>query len=335
MNEEIKKRIQFQMQYLTENQNRLTIDADTHISNFANFPAPLLEAAIQPDYYQGKPISAEDLLCEMKMARVDMSLIWQNPAATVYYNNPEKDFQSLLEANQYIFDTVQKYPDRFLGTGWTDPKALGIEGAKKLASVFVKEFGFPVVKLNPAQNAFPIDSNQVIEVTEHIISLGAIPAFHYGGDTPYTPPSGLARLANRFPETPIIAVHMGGGGSAYVEGEYHYLETRKIGLEHPNLKFILSARRDTHSESDLITFQASGEPFSNNICCASDAPYGRQTWNFGGYRLMFESLKNGAEHTDIRLQQNPGLFTDEAISGYMGGNITRIYLKAYQLMLKI
>jgi len=61
-----------------------------------------------------------------------------------------------------------------------------------------------------------------------------------------------------------------------------------------------------------------GEPFSKNIFCASDVPYGRQTWNFGGIRLMFESLKNGKDHTDKRLQQNPDLFDDNVIQNYLG-----------------
>jgi len=81
---------------------------------------------------------------------------------------------------------------------------------------------------------------------------GAIPAFHFGGDTSFTPASGLARLASHFAPNRIIAVHMGGGGSSYCEGESLYREAREIGLKHPNLFFIQSAKRDCHIESDFI-----------------------------------------------------------------------------------
>jgi len=45
---------------------------------------------------------------------------------------------------------------------------------------------------------------------------------------------------------------MGGGGSSYCEGESLYREAREIGLKHPNLFFIQSAKRDCHIESDFI-----------------------------------------------------------------------------------
>jgi hypothetical protein len=62
------------------------------------------------NYYHGKPISAEDLLAEMKMAGVDMSLVWQNPAVTPYGMNQDKNFETLLKANRYLFDMDAKYP---------------------------------------------------------------------------------------------------------------------------------------------------------------------------------------------------------------------------------
>ena len=167
-----------------------------------------------------------------------------------------------------------------------------------------------------------------------VVSLGAIPVFHYGADTEYTPASGLGALATRYPEHPIMAIHMGGGGAGYVEAEQLYHDSRALGLKYPNIKYVLSARRDTHTESDLITYQLAGEPFSKNICCASDAPYGKQSWNFGGYRLMFETLKDGANHPDKRLNENPGLFDNQAVSNYMGKNFAELTIWAYQNIIK-
>jgi len=106
-------------------------------------------------------------------------------------------------------------------------------------------------------------------------------------------------------------------------------------LRHPNIKFIESAKRDTHIESDFITYQLAGEPFSGNICCGSDAPYGRQTWNFGGYRAMFKSLMDGKNHTDKRVRQNPGLFNAAIAENYMGRNFAELVISGYEKLLAL
>jgi predicted TIM-barrel fold metal-dependent hydrolase len=135
--------------------------------------------------------------------------------------------------------------------------------------------GFPVVKLNPAQNAYPIDSPLVVRTVDRIVELGAIPAFHFGADTEFTPAEGLRSVALRHPDWPVIGVHMGGGEPAFVAAEPLYLVARALGLAVPNIFFILSAKREAHLESDLITYRAAGLPFAHNIAVGSDAPYGR------------------------------------------------------------
>ena len=335
MKPEAKQRIEKQLAFLKENKDRLTIDADTHISDVQNLPEQHRKKYVETDnYYHGKPISAEDLLAEMKMADVDMCLSWQNPAVTDYGNDLQKNFETLLKANRYLLETDANNPNRFIPGGWTDPKNLGVELAMQMAEICVKEFGFLFVKMNPAQNEYNIDSDDVVTVFNKIVELDGIPAFHFGGDTPYTKAEGFEQLAKLHPKHPVVGIHMGGGGPSYMEGEIHYQKARELGLKHPNIKFIQSAKRDTHIESDFITYQLAGEPFCKNIFCASDAPYGRQTWNFGGFRLMFESLKNGNNHTDKRLQQYPHLFDDEVIQNYLGRNFAELMIEGYEKLLK-
>ncbi|NWG13392.1 MAG: amidohydrolase family protein [Acidobacteria bacterium] len=271
----------------------------------------------------------------MRMAEVDMALIWQNPAATPYTGDADPDYESLLAANRYIRDAAERYPDRFLPAGWVDPKACGIDGALEMAEVLVLEYGFPIVKMNPAQNRYPIDSEPVLAVVDRIVELGAIPAFHYGADTPFTPAGGLERIALRHPDHPLVAAHMGGGGAGYSDAEPLYQESRALGLRCPNIRFLLSTRRDAHTESDLIAYQSAGEPFCRNLCCGSDAPYGRMTWNFGGYRQMFRSLMEGSSHPDPRLRADPRLFTPESVQGYLGGNIARLAAEGCRNILKV
>ena len=301
------------------------IDADTHITDTSKLPEDIDKQYKETlNYYHGRPISAEDLIAEMDMSDVDMALSWQNPAATPYGEDLDENFDSLMEANRYIYQVSRKYPERFIPAGWTDPKAVGLDNALKVVDICVHEFGFPVVKMNPAQNSYPITSDDVITIAKRITDYGAVTAFHYGADTPFTPAAGLEAVAQKLPEGKFLGVHMGGGGAGYVRAEKIYLQTREMGLRSPNVHFIMSAKRDTHIESDLIVYQQAGLPYSANISCASDAPYGRISWNFGGYRSMFQTLQNKTLHPDARISSGEVVFDEESIAGYMGNNFARL-----------
>lgn len=307
-----------------------TIDADTHISHPSL--CEKLRAGHGDDYFHGRPISAEELLAEMEAASVDMALSWQNPAATLYTNNEKENFELLLAANEYVADSARRYPDKLIPAGWTDPRHLGTERACRMVDHCVGKLGFGVVKLNPAQNEFAIDTAEANVVVDRIRQWGAVPAFHFGADTAFTPAAGLEKVAARIAPSPLIAVHMGGGGASYLEAESLYIESRRLGLRLPNIHFVCSARRETHTESDLITYQLAGEPFSRNISLGSDAPYGRESWNFGGYRAMFYSLSDrrlSGMHLDSRVRKRSDLFGTDSIQNYMGRNIADLMIRAY------
>lgn len=327
-------RLTSQLDILRRRKRPWVCDADVHVTDTLSLSPALAERYREsPNYYHGRPINAEEAIAEMQMAEVDASLCWQNPGCTVYPGDVAGNFGALLAANRYVFQAAQNYPDRIIPAGWTDPKALGRERAVEMVRVCVEEYGFAVVKMNPAQNEFPIDSEDVRALVAGIVDLGAVPAFHFGADSPYTPPEGLERLASDFAGSPILGVHMGGGGASYLEAETTYQETRTMGLRRRNLFFIFSAKRDTHIESDLITYQLSGPEDAKRLLCASDAPYGRQTWNFGGFRWMFESLKRADIHPDPRIRENPGLFDEGSISGFMGENLLKLIETTYDRLI--
>ncbi len=316
------------LQHLQSVRDRVVIDADTHPSSPALYSDALRRRlAADPNYFHGRPISGEELLRDMDHAGVDMALCWQNPAAITYTDDPRENFAALRAANVAIAELAQRNPTRVIPAGWTDPKALGEDEAAQLVQLCVEEWGFPIVKMNPAQNRFPIDSPVVLRMVDRIVALGAVPAFHFGADTAFTPAEGLRTVALRHPEWPVIGVHMGGGGPAYVEGEPLYQAARALGLSCPNIFFVLSAKRDTHMESDLITYRLAGPPFAHNIAVASDAPYGRISWNFGGFRAMFATLRDGAAHGDPRLRANPGLFDNAAVHDFMGRNLADLVIR--------
>ncbi len=152
---------------LEQNQDRVVIDADTHATDLETLGDAARERyRSEPGYYHGRPVCAEDLLREMEIASVDMAVIWQNPAATHYTDDPDRNADALMAANRYIRDSATRYPDRFIPAGWTDPRACGLGNALRIVESGVRELGFPVVKMNPAQNRYPIDSPEVLQVVD-------------------------------------------------------------------------------------------------------------------------------------------------------------------------
>ena len=83
---------------------------------------------------------------------------------------------------------------------------------------------------------------------------------------------------------------------------------RSAGLSHPNIHFVLSAKRETHIESD--------------------APYDLRCWNFAGYRAVFDRLQAFADYPDERVRSGVAAFTDGAVAGYLGGNFADLYADA-------
>lgn len=334
MNPSTLERMTRLVQRLADCCSRLTIDADAHATDISCLdPSIRAEYETSEHYYHGRPVSSEELIDEMDVADVDVALIWQNPSTTVYSDDQDKNFDALLKANRYIADSANRYPERFVPGGWLDPRACGLEATLELASVLVRDFGFAILKMNPAQNGYPINSPEVIATVDRIIELGAVPAFHFGADSKFTPAAGLESICIRYCDHPILALHMGGGGASYIEAELLYAEARDLGLRRPNLHYVLSAKRDTHIESDLIAYQLAGPPFSRNLFCGSDAPYGRMSWNFGGFRAMFRNLIDGPNHTDPRLRQRSNLFSEQDCQNYLGRNFASFVVDAYRRLL--
>ncbi len=162
----------------------MIVDADIHIS-------PLRE---------GNRISYEEMLRRMDRAGVDKALAWLQP----------EYFRDVEGGNRYVHEAMRKHPDRVYGFGWVDAH-FGLD--KGLAEVkrCVEEYGFIGVKLNGAQNEFPIDSDVSMALIEAIAATGKLLAFHIGADSfENTHPFRLAKIARQFPQTNILAVHMGG-----------------------------------------------------------------------------------------------------------------------------
>ena len=193
----------------------MIIDADVHIS-----PTP----------QGGNSVTVDELLRRMDRAGVERALTWLQPP----YERGE-----VTQGNAYVYQAARAHPDRIVGFGWTDP-SLGVERAKDEARRCVEEYGFPGVKLNGAQNDFVIDDPEIsLPVIETIAALGVALALHIGADAyERTHPSRAGAIARRFPELPILMVHM--GGAAFHDLSRAAIETAQAC---PNLTIVGSAVR--------------------------------------------------------------------------------------------
>ena len=300
------------LRHLESVRDHVVIDGDTHPSDPATYSEALRERIRQqPNYWQGRPISGADLVADMDRAGVDMALSWQNPAVLDSSTDHGRNYELLLGANRAIAGLAERWPTRIIPAGWTDPKALGPARAAELARICVEEFGFPVVKMNPAQNSYPIDDPWC-----RSWSIGSCPLARcrrsISAPTPPTRrPTAWAGSRRAIPLPRDRRAH-GRRRRGLHGGRCAYTAARELGLRCPNLSYLLSAKRDVHMECDLIAYRAAGAPWRHNLAVASDAPYGRVVWNFGGFRAMFAALKRAEGHVaDPRLA--PGMFDQDTL----------------------
>jgi uncharacterized protein len=251
----------------------MLIDADVHIS-----PTP----------QGGNSIGIDELLRRMDRAGVDKAITWLQPP----YVRSEID-----AGNAYVAAAMRAHPDRILGFGWADPN-LGVEKAIADARRAVEEDGLFGVKLNGAQNGYPIDDPaKALPVIEAVAATGAILALHVGADAyNHTHPSRVATIARRFPGLRILVVHMGGAA-------FHDLTGPAIAVaqEFPNLTLIGSAVRAAPILRAIKTLGA------ERVCFGSDTPFELMHVELAKYRALLEDEVTAEERALV-----------------MGGNVARL-----------
>jgi len=249
----------------------MIVDADCHISSLK----------------EGVNIATGELLRRMDYAGVDKALVWLTP--------PYK--REIDESNAYVSQAVRAHPDRLLGFGWADPR-LGVQKAREMARKCLLQYAFYGVKLNGAQNDFFIDDPKLaVPVIEEVAKAGKLLAFHCGVDAcDRTHPFRIARIAQQFPETQILCVHMGGVGFPDLSKA-----AIEMAQECPNLHLIGSM---VHHTSVLDAVKTLG---ASRVCFGSDTPFA----------LMHVCV---AEYDALLA----GEVTPEEKSQIMGGNLLRL-----------
>ena len=250
----------------------MIIDADCHITPVKG----------------GLGIQTEELIRRMDYAGVDKALTWLQPA---YFPNVDA-------GNAMVYKAAREYPDRILGFGWADPN-FGLAAAKDQVKQCIEEYGFYGVKLNGAQNNYFIDSeDRALPLIEEIAQYDSILAFHIGTDFyENTHPFRMAKIARRFPELPILCVHMGGVA-------FHDLSNAAIEIAQgcPNIIMIGSAVRAVNILNAIKTLGA------DRVCFGSDTPFAMMHVELAMYEALMKDEVTPEERALI-----------------LGGNIARLF----------
>lgn len=248
----------------------MIIDADCHISS---------------SKHDGIAITVDELLARMERSQVDKALVWLKP---VYNKDIEPE-------NRAVYEAMKAYPDKILGFGWTNPR-LGREAALKAIRQSFEEYGFYGIKFNGAQDEYVIDDQSVMPYIEEAAKYGKVIAFHIGADYyENTHPYRLGRIAERFPETQFLMVHMGGAGIPALERAA--VET---AVSHPNITLIGSA---IYENAIIRAIQTLGP---DRLCYGSDSPFRLMHVQLAMYRALLED------------------FDQETCTKVLGGNLARL-----------
>lgn len=249
----------------------MIIDADCHISSYK---------------FDARVITAPELIDCMGRANVDKALVWLAPP---YDRN-------IAPENVAVHAAVDQYPDRLLGIGWANPR-LGRDVTADTIRRCFEEYGFRGIKFNGAQDDYVIDDPQLsLPLIELAAEYGKPIAFHIGADSyENTHPYRLGHIAARFPETPILMVHMGGASKPPLDRAA--IET---SAQHSNITIIGSA---IPAGSILRAIETLGP---DRVCFGSDTPFNLMHVELAKYRALLRD------------------FDAPAQAAIMGGNLARM-----------
>ncbi len=145
--------------------------------------------------------------------------------------------------NHYVKEAIDKYPNRFTGAVTFDPFC---KNAKKLATLYLKEWNFKIVKfelstgagLMSCHSSFKIDNKMMMQYYQMINDSNATLVLDIGSPLMDSfQPEAVAQIAKNFKEMNIVICHL---GAPTIKDFEHLKEMLNI-LKLDNVYFDLSA----------------------------------------------------------------------------------------------
>jgi uncharacterized protein len=144
--------------------------------------------------------SADDLIRKMDKDGVAMTV-------AMSFVSPLRSQDDFARANAYVAEQVGRHPDRLVGAVAVDPRNAG--GAIEQIETYQRE-GFRAVKLQPMLHGnYSVAGGIVDPIAELAGRLGLPLVIHCDTTSSVCSPQAIATLARRFPETTIVALHLG------------------------------------------------------------------------------------------------------------------------------
>ena len=176
---------------------------DTHVHVWEIDPPKYPVGPTSPNWnsYPDEPGTADELLAEMDMHGVDWTVLVQTSWSTW--------------DNGYIADSVERFPNRFIGHGLIDPQYP--DNAEQVR-YWIQDRGLAGFRFHPMY--YPDEkillTRQNEPMWEEIASLGAVIQFHLRAEFA----DQVAVIADRYPSLKLILDHMGYPQVNVDEGEF-------------------------------------------------------------------------------------------------------------------
>ncbi|MDR2422459.1 MAG: amidohydrolase family protein [Deltaproteobacteria bacterium] len=116
--------------------------------------------------------------------------------------------------NEVALAAQKAYPDKLAALAWLNP-ALG-EGVAQEFEGLIDRRLVVGLKLHPLFNAYVADDECVYPLME-IAAQKDLPVFVHSGHPPFSLPWSIGQLAEKFPKTRLVMVHMGHGHGVYIQ----------------------------------------------------------------------------------------------------------------------
>ncbi|NWG10392.1 amidohydrolase [Candidatus Bathyarchaeota archaeon] len=161
--------------------------------------------------YINPTVYVDELIRLFDEYNVERAIVFPNPNVSDKYP----------EMNDYIAESVKKYPRRFVGFGRVDPRR--DDAAKELTRIRNK-LGLTGLKLHPFVECFRPDHPFFAKFFKRINEL-SLPILFHSGDG-FSSPGLILKIAKKYPKLPIILAHLRESAvSALKECENVYVET--------------------------------------------------------------------------------------------------------------
>jgi predicted TIM-barrel fold metal-dependent hydrolase len=302
----------------------MIIDVHTHLSDYDSVAQPFWDGWVEvgalmvnrplekvqrrlPDFWD---ISGDMIVKDMDAAGIDKSVLLAVDWGLARHLGEPK--LSIDKINRVFVDATEKYPQRLIAFAGIDPRR---SKAAELVDRFLREWKMKGIKLHSAAGFYPNDK-ACYPIYEKALEYG-VPVLLHTGEVlkplyfKYCRPIYVQEVAMDFPDLPIILAHT--GGCWYSEAVAICNNATNVYLDlalwQRRLLRPLEFYRALRTLLDSVSWQ--------RVLFGSDYPYLKLLINQERWVKAFTEIPDSVKEHGIK-------FTDEEITGIMGGNAAKI-----------